>query len=238
MMLADGTEASVRSLAEKKPETIRAMVERIVGDRLGEGQLDECDLTLRDIQRIKDAFCELLLGVYHERIPYPEDRIARIPQAHRPGGVRPLKIAVRGEAPCDLAPARRAVRAALRPYGVTKDAELVLAFVDDAAMRDLNRRYRRKDRTTDVLSFGQSLRRGAKGADRRRLARARGRRHARARRRRHQRSAGGEAGQAAALAARDRGRFPGRSRGTCTCWDTRTTPAPDTARCSGSAARR
>ncbi len=81
VMLADGTEASVRSLAEKKPETIRAMVERIVGDRLSEGQLDECDLTLRDIQLIKDAFCELLLGVYHERIPYPEDRIARIPPA-------------------------------------------------------------------------------------------------------------------------------------------------------------
>ena len=56
------------------------------------------------------------------------------------------------------------MRAALRPYGVTKDAELVLAFVDDAAMRELNRRYRRNDRTTDVLSFGQSLRRGAKGA--------------------------------------------------------------------------
>jgi probable rRNA maturation factor len=46
---------------------------------------------------------------------------------------------------------------------VTGDAELVLAFVDDAAMRDLNRRYRRKDRTTDVLSFGQSLRPSAKG---------------------------------------------------------------------------
>lgn len=56
------------------------------------------------------------------------------------------------------------MRAALRPHGVTKDAVLVLAFVDDAAMRELNRRYRRKDRTTDVLSFGQSLRRGVKGA--------------------------------------------------------------------------
>ena len=39
----------------------------------------------------------------------------------------------------------------------------MLAFVDDEAMRELNRRYRRKDRTTDVLSFGQSLQRGAKG---------------------------------------------------------------------------
>ena len=44
------------------------------------GQLDDCELTLRDVQRIKDAFAELLLGVYHERIPYPEDRITRLPQ--------------------------------------------------------------------------------------------------------------------------------------------------------------
>jgi hypothetical protein len=78
VMLADGVEASVRSLAEKNAETIAAMVDRIVEERLADGQLDECDLTLRDIHRITEAFCELLLGVYHERIPYPEDRIARI----------------------------------------------------------------------------------------------------------------------------------------------------------------
>ena len=77
-MLADGTEASVRSLAAKAPEAIRAMVERIVGERIADGQLDDCDLTLRDVHRIKDAFCELLAGVYHERIPYPEDRITQL----------------------------------------------------------------------------------------------------------------------------------------------------------------
>ena len=81
VMLADGTEASVRSLEEKTPEKIRAMVERIISERVSDGQLDECDLTLRDVQRVKEAFCELLAGVYHERIPYPEDRIARIPPA-------------------------------------------------------------------------------------------------------------------------------------------------------------
>jgi putative nucleotidyltransferase with HDIG domain len=81
VMLADGTEASVRSLSEKNPETIRAMVDRIIDERVADGQLDECDLTFRDVERIKDAFCELLLGVYHERIPYPEDRITRIPPA-------------------------------------------------------------------------------------------------------------------------------------------------------------
>jgi hypothetical protein len=84
VMLADGVEASVRSLAEKNAETIRGMVDKIVDERVVDGQLDECDLTLRDIHRIKDAFCELLLGVYHERIPYPEDRIARIDSLRPP----------------------------------------------------------------------------------------------------------------------------------------------------------
>ncbi len=79
VMLADGTEASVRSLEEKTPETIRVMVDRIINERVADGQLDDCDLTLRDVRRIRDAFCELLHGVYHERIPYPEDRITRLP---------------------------------------------------------------------------------------------------------------------------------------------------------------
>src|SRR5687768_14978728 len=84
VMLADGTEAAVRSLEEKTPETIRGMVDKIVSERLQDGQLDECDLTLRDVHRIRDAFCELLLGVYHERIPYPEDRITRLPSTPPP----------------------------------------------------------------------------------------------------------------------------------------------------------
>jgi len=84
VMLADGTEASVRSLAEKSPERIGEMVDRIVDEKVADGQLDECDLTLRDVQRIKGAFRELLAGVYHERIPYPEDLIARIPPAKTP----------------------------------------------------------------------------------------------------------------------------------------------------------
>jgi putative nucleotidyltransferase with HDIG domain len=73
--LADGVEASVRSLPAKTPDEIRRMVDKIVQERLDEGQLDECELTLADLQKIKAAFVELLVGVYHERIPYPEDRI-------------------------------------------------------------------------------------------------------------------------------------------------------------------
>ncbi len=76
-----------------------------------------------------------------------------------------MRTVVRGPAPCDLALTRRAVRAAARPYGLPAGAVLTLAFVDDAEMRELNRRYRKKDRTTDVLSFGESWPAGVRGAD-------------------------------------------------------------------------
>lgn len=84
IMLADGTEAAVRSIEDKTPEAIGEMVERIAAEKVADGQLDDCDLTLRDVQRVKEAFRELLAGVYHERIPYPEDRIARLPAATPP----------------------------------------------------------------------------------------------------------------------------------------------------------
>ena len=64
--------------------------------------------------------------------------------------------------PCAAAPLRAAIRAALRPYGLPADTAVTLAFIDDAQMRALNARHRRKDRTTDVLSFGQDTG-GAKG---------------------------------------------------------------------------
>lgn len=74
-----------------------------------------------------------------------------------------MRIHVSGPAPVDLTPVRSAVRRALRPYGLPADTDVAIAFIDDDAMRALNKRHRRKDRTTDVLSFGQSLPRGAKG---------------------------------------------------------------------------
>ena len=50
----------------------------------------------------------------------------------------------------------------MKPYALPVDARITLAFIDDEQMRTLNRRYRKKDRTTDVLSFGQAVGR-AKG---------------------------------------------------------------------------
>ncbi|MGH2472552.1 MAG: rRNA maturation RNase YbeY [Candidatus Limnocylindria bacterium] len=68
-----------------------------------------------------------------------------------------MRIAIAGEAPCELAPIRRAIRRAVRPYGLPRDAEVHVAFISDAEMRALNKRFRRIDRTTDVLSFGETI---------------------------------------------------------------------------------
>jgi putative nucleotidyltransferase with HDIG domain len=73
IMLADGVEASVRSLDEKDEESIRSMVDRIVDARVEDGQLDDAELTLKNIRQIKDAFVGQLLGMYHSRIKYPDN---------------------------------------------------------------------------------------------------------------------------------------------------------------------
>ena len=57
------------------------------------------------------------------------------------------------------------MQAAARPHGVPAGTEVTLAFVDDHVMRVLNHRYRRKDKTTDVLSFGDELPAGVRGRD-------------------------------------------------------------------------
>jgi putative nucleotidyltransferase with HDIG domain len=73
LMLSDGVEASVRSLDEKDEPSIRGMVNRIVDARVEDGQLDEADLTLRNLAQIKEAFVQQLLGMYHTRIAYPDN---------------------------------------------------------------------------------------------------------------------------------------------------------------------
>ncbi len=78
IMLADGVEASVRSLASRDEPAIRAMVTRIIEERIADGQFDECDLTLRDLERIKTAFVEQLLGMYHTRVAYPQNTIVEL----------------------------------------------------------------------------------------------------------------------------------------------------------------
>src|SRR5947199_4421187 len=71
LMLSDSTEAAARAARDHSREAIEQLVERIIRQRLEEGQFDDCNLTLRDLTRIKQSFVTLLTGIYHPRIPYP-----------------------------------------------------------------------------------------------------------------------------------------------------------------------
>ena len=86
IMLADGVEASVRSLAARDEPSIRAMVSRIIDERTTDGQFDECDLTLRDLERIREAFVGQLLGMYHTRIAYPQNTVVELESRRAAGG--------------------------------------------------------------------------------------------------------------------------------------------------------
>ncbi|MBC8030043.1 MAG: HDIG domain-containing protein [Pyrinomonadaceae bacterium] len=71
MMLADSCEAAARSLARPDPENIRLIVVKIVDAVITDGQLDECDLTLKELTTIREAMISALTAIYHARIDYP-----------------------------------------------------------------------------------------------------------------------------------------------------------------------
>jgi len=71
MMLADSCEAAARSLERPDPENIRTIVQKIVDAIISDGQLDECDLTLRELTTIREAVISALTAIYHARIDYP-----------------------------------------------------------------------------------------------------------------------------------------------------------------------
>lgn len=73
LMLADGVEATVRSLREKTPAKIQKTVEEIIDKSFAEAQLDECDLTLKDLHEIGKAFTRILTSLYHQRIAYADN---------------------------------------------------------------------------------------------------------------------------------------------------------------------
>jgi membrane-associated HD superfamily phosphohydrolase len=85
-MLADSVEASVRSLESRDEPAIRAMVSRIIDERVADGQFDESDLTFRDLERIKDAFVAQLLGMYHTRIAYPQNTVVELESRRQAAG--------------------------------------------------------------------------------------------------------------------------------------------------------
>lgn len=72
VMLADSCEAAVRAANPDSVEDIDKIVRRIISEKLTSGELDECALTTRDLDQIRSAFVEMLHGVFHPRVKYPD----------------------------------------------------------------------------------------------------------------------------------------------------------------------
>lgn len=77
IMMADSVEAAVRSIQEPTLEKIEEMVNNIIKDKLNSNQLNECDLTFKDLEIIKSCFLKVLKGIYHHRIEYPTDKVKK-----------------------------------------------------------------------------------------------------------------------------------------------------------------
>jgi len=75
IMLADGVEASVRSINKPNKKKIEEMVNNIIKSRIDENQFVNSDLTFKDLEKIRESFLKVLSGIYHERIEYPKDKI-------------------------------------------------------------------------------------------------------------------------------------------------------------------
>jgi putative nucleotidyltransferase with HDIG domain len=72
VMLADAVEAASRTLKQPTHSRLKGLIEDLVDERFKEGELDESPLTLRDLERIKEAFLTILAGTFHTRVEYPE----------------------------------------------------------------------------------------------------------------------------------------------------------------------
>src|SRR5690606_13067709 len=71
LMLADAVESATRTMAEPTPSRIDTLVRAIANKRLMDGQFDECDLTLRELQTIVESISRSVASIYHGRVLYP-----------------------------------------------------------------------------------------------------------------------------------------------------------------------
>ena len=93
LMLADAVEAAARTLTDPTPARIRGAVQKIINGIFVDGQLDECDLTLRDLHRIANSFARILAGIFHQRVDYPGIHLQDSGKKRSENGDQPAKPA-------------------------------------------------------------------------------------------------------------------------------------------------
>ena len=74
VMLADSCESAARAMHDSTPERVQQLIDKVVGGKVADGQLDEAPLTLGEIARVKEQFVKILGGLVHRRIEYPETK--------------------------------------------------------------------------------------------------------------------------------------------------------------------
>ena len=73
ILLADMLEAEARTLNSPTSSRIKSLTQNVITRNLENGQLDECNLTLRELNKIKEVFSKILTGMFHNRVEYPDD---------------------------------------------------------------------------------------------------------------------------------------------------------------------
>lgn len=84
VMLADAIEATARSLDEPTPARLQNIVKNIIQSKFIDGQLDECNLTLKDLSIIEKSFRHILLSIYHQRMEYPHMKDGKVVSVAKP----------------------------------------------------------------------------------------------------------------------------------------------------------
>lgn len=76
LMVADAVESASRTLSEPTPARIEGLVRELIEKRIRDGQFDECGMTLNEIAEVRETLIKSLIGIYHGRVKYPEQRTA------------------------------------------------------------------------------------------------------------------------------------------------------------------
>ncbi len=131
LMLADSVEASSRTLTDPTPTRLKAHIEKIIKGILSEGQLDESELTFRDLHLLAESFQRVLTGIFHHRIVYPESRRADSEQGLRVPAPNPMHPLAPG--PSAIPPLPEPALATAGPAAGSADGEAEREEMPDAA---------------------------------------------------------------------------------------------------------
>jgi membrane-associated HD superfamily phosphohydrolase len=84
LLLADGVEAASRAMKDPNYQKLENLINKMVDDRVYEGQLSKTPLTFQDLRVIKETFLNILVGIYHSRVEYPEDKKEQKEKSKKP----------------------------------------------------------------------------------------------------------------------------------------------------------